>query len=64
MQATVITLDSYFLLNAFASYDLSERFTIKANVNNLTDKKHISSLHSSFYYAAPINGNVSVSYRF
>lgn len=59
-----VTQDSYFLLNAYANYDITERLSLKANLNNVTDEKYISSLHSSFYYAAPINGTVSVTYRF
>ena len=59
-----VTQDSYFLLNAYASYDISDSLTLKANLNNVTDEKYISSLHSSFYYAAPINGVISATYAF
>ncbi|GAC23057.1 iron complex outermembrane recepter protein [Paraglaciecola mesophila KMM 241] len=59
-----VTQDSYFLLNAYASYDITNDLSVKANLNNITDEKYLSSLHSSFYYAAPINGTVSVTYRF
>lgn len=55
---------SYLLANAFVRWDLSEQLAIRANINNLTDEKYINSLSTVGYYGAPINGNVSLTYRF
>lgn len=59
-----VTQDSYLLVNAYASYDFTEQLSARLNINNLTDEKYISSVHSSFFYAAPANAMVSVNYQF
>ena len=56
--------DSYLLVNAFARWDVSEQFNIQANINNLTDEKYINSLINVGYYGAPVNGTLSLAYRF
>jgi len=56
--------DSYVLVNAFARWNVSEKLAIQANINNITDEKYITSLGTIGYYGAPVNGSVSLSYRF
>jgi len=38
--AYTVREDPYLLANLFAKYDLSERFSVQANLNNLFDKKY------------------------
>jgi outer membrane receptor for ferric coprogen and ferric-rhodotorulic acid len=56
--------DAYLVVNAFASWDVSDDLTLRANINNLTDEKYINSLATVGYYGAPVNGSVNVTYRF
>lgn len=55
---------AYLVANAFARWNISNNLTLQANVNNITDEKYITSLNSVGYYAAPINGRVSITYNF
>jgi outer-membrane receptor for ferric coprogen and ferric-rhodotorulic acid len=54
--------DAYFLAHGFAAYDLSDRATVRLNVNNLFDKKYINGLSYGAIYGAPRNAMVSLSY--
>lgn len=56
--------DSYAVLNAFASWDISDHLWLHANADNLTDEKYITSLYSIGYYSAPLEYSVAVGYRF
>jgi outer membrane receptor for ferric coprogen and ferric-rhodotorulic acid len=56
--------DAYLVVNAFASWDVSEDLNLRANINNLTDEKYINSLSTIGYYGAPVNGSVNLTYRF
>ena len=56
--------DSYLLVNAFASWDVTDKLNIQANINNLTDEKYINSLINVGYYGAPANGTVALTYSF
>ncbi len=56
--------DSYAHLNAFARWDVTDQMTVRANVNNLTDEKYITSLYQIGFYGAPRNYSVSFAYRF
>ena len=55
---------SYLLANAYASYALTNDITLRANINNIFDKKYINSLHTIGFYGAPVNGSVSLTYAF
>jgi len=56
--------EAYLVLNAFASWDVTEQLNVQANVNNLTDEKYINSLINVGYYGAPVNGTLALTYRF
>jgi outer-membrane receptor for ferric coprogen and ferric-rhodotorulic acid len=56
--------DSYAHLNTFARWDVTNQMTVRANVNNLTDEKYITSLYQIGFYGAPRNYSVSFAYRF
>ncbi|MCD9125811.1 TonB-dependent siderophore receptor [Luteimonas fraxinea] len=54
----------YTLLNAFAAWDVSPDVTLRANINNITDKTYIQSLYSVSYYGPPREYSVSLDWRF
>lgn len=56
--------DSYAILNAFAAWEVGPNISVRANVNNLTDEKYITSLYDISYYGAPTNYSVNLSWRF
>lgn len=55
---------SYAVLNAFAAWEVAPGLTLRANVNNITDQKYISSLYIASYYAAPRNYTASLNWKF
>ncbi|ANH70282.1 TonB-dependent receptor [Mitsuaria sp. 7] len=57
------TQGAYVVANAFASYELSKAATLRANVNNLFDKKYIGGLAYGAIYGAPRNYGVSLDYK-
>lgn len=54
----------YTLLNAFVAWDITPGLTLRANVNNITDKKYIQSLYSVSYYGPPRQYALSLNWRF
>lgn len=54
----------YTLFNAFAAWDIAPDLTLRANVNNIGDKKYIQSLYSVSYYGAPREYAISLDWRF
>ena len=60
------TLPSYTRIDASAYYDLSERFRIQLNVENLTDELYFPNAHSTHQatVGAPFNARLSIIGRF
>jgi outer-membrane receptor for ferric coprogen and ferric-rhodotorulic acid len=59
------TQSAYLLLNLMARYEISDHLTATVNLNNVTDKKYLTSLYwSQGYYGEPINGSVALNYKF
>lgn len=57
--------DAYALLDLMARYDITKQWSVKLNLNNVTDKKYINSLYwSQAYYGAPINGSLSLNWKY
>ncbi len=56
--------EAYLLADAFARWTFSNDSYVQANVNNITDKKYISSLYWVGYYGAERNFSVSYAYKF
>ncbi|WP_431256783.1 TonB-dependent siderophore receptor [Roseateles chitinivorans] len=54
---------AYVKVNAFASYELSKAATLRANVNNLFDKKYVGGLAYGAIYGAPRTYSVSLDYQ-
>lgn len=59
-----IRQDSYAVLNTFAKWGVTEHMSVRANVNNVTDKKYITSLYQVGYYAAPRTYSFGFAYEF
>jgi outer membrane receptor for ferric coprogen and ferric-rhodotorulic acid len=56
---------SYAVVNAMASYDIDKNWTVGLNVNNITDRKYLTSLYwDQSFYAAPRNATASVSWKY
>ena len=53
----------YTTVNAFASYEITPQATVRLNIDNVLNKKHLTGLESGGFYAAPINGMVSLDYK-
>lgn len=56
--------DAYAVHNAFAAWRILSNATVRFNVNNLTDEKHINTLRYAGYYGAPRNYEVALNYQF
>ncbi|MGO4379368.1 TonB-dependent siderophore receptor [Pseudoduganella sp. RAF19] len=60
-----IRQSSYATVGLMARYDIDKHFSVSANVNNLTDRKYLTSLYwSQAYYAAPRNASVTLSWKY
>ncbi|SEL70825.1 outer-membrane receptor for ferric coprogen and ferric-rhodotorulic acid [Pseudoxanthomonas sp. GM95] len=55
---------AYALVNAFARYRISDRFSVQANLNNLLDKKYYSQIYGYGAYGEPSNGSLTLIYSF
>lgn len=60
----LVKQDSYLLANGFVAYDVTDRSTVRLNVNNLFNQKYINGLAYGAIYGAPRNAVVSFDYRF
>jgi outer membrane receptor for ferric coprogen and ferric-rhodotorulic acid len=56
---------AYALVNLMLRHDIDKHWSITGNLENLTNRKYITSLYwSQGYYGAPRNGSVSLSYTY
>lgn len=55
--------DAYFKADAFASYEINDKATLRLNVNNLFDKKAVGGLGYGAIYIPPRHYGVSVNYK-
>lgn len=56
--------DSYVTLDAFANWDINDKLWVRANIDNLTDEKYITSLYNIGYYSAPAQYRLTMGFRF
>jgi outer membrane receptor for ferric coprogen and ferric-rhodotorulic acid len=54
---------AYALINAYLGYAINKEMTIRLNLNNLGNKKYISSLVYESNYGAPRNAMLSFNYK-
>ena len=63
--AAVIRQGAYATVGLMAQYDINAHLKLSANLNNVTDKRHLSSLYwSQSFYAPPRNGSVSLNWTY
>lgn len=63
--AKKVTQDAYATVDIMASYEFSKNLTGQLNINNLFDKKYYSGYSAYEYtYAEPVNGILSLKYKF
>ncbi len=61
----IVSQESYAVVDLMASYRFNDRLSVQLNIHNLFDKKYYSGYTAYEYaYAAPINGMLSLRYRF
>jgi outer membrane receptor for ferric coprogen and ferric-rhodotorulic acid len=61
----VIRQASYAVLGLMARYDINRHLSLAVNVNNVADKKYLTSLYwSQSYYAAPRNASVTLNWKY
>jgi outer membrane receptor for ferric coprogen and ferric-rhodotorulic acid len=56
--------DSYAVLNGFFAWQFMPDATVRLNVRNLGNRKHINTLRYSGFYGAPRNYTLSLDWRF
>ena len=60
-----IVQKSYALVNLMASYEVNDKLTARLNLNNITDKKYISSLYwTQGFYGPGRNVNASLTWAY
>jgi outer membrane receptor for ferric coprogen and ferric-rhodotorulic acid len=64
--ATIVSgRGSYAVVNALARYDLDPHFNVSLNVNNLFDRKNLTSLYwAQSYYAPSRNATLRLSWTY
>lgn len=55
--------DAYALVDTFAAYDLSDRATLRLNVNNVFDEKYLRTVQYGAIYGAPRTATLTLEYR-
>lgn len=56
--------DAYAIADAFAAYQLTDKATLRLNINNLFDKKYLRTVQFGAIYGAPRTLFVSLDYKF
>lgn len=61
----VISQGGYTTAALMAQYAITPKITLSANLNNITDKRYLTSLFwTQSFYAAPRNGSVSLTWKY
>jgi outer membrane receptor for ferric coprogen and ferric-rhodotorulic acid len=61
----VMRQGGYTTVGLMAQYEITPKLILSANLNNVTDKRHLASLYwNQSFYAAPRNGSVSLNWRY
>ncbi|MRW88657.1 TonB-dependent siderophore receptor [Duganella sp. FT80W] len=59
------TQESYATLGLMAHYEFNRNLSLNLNLNNVTDKKYLTSLYwTQSLYAAPRNGSATLSWKY
>jgi outer membrane receptor for ferric coprogen and ferric-rhodotorulic acid len=63
--AILIRQPGYALVDLMARYDITPHWSLSANLNNLTNKKYLTSLYwDQAYYGAPRTASVTIGWKF
>jgi len=63
--AILIRQPGYILVDLMARYDITPHWSLGANLNNLTNKKYLTSLYwDQAYYGAPRTASVTIGWKF
>lgn len=54
---------AYFTASAFANYELTQKATVRVNVNNLFDQKYVGGLSYGAIYGAPRSVGITLDYK-
>ena len=61
----VTTQGAYATLGLMASYQIDKHLSLSVKLNNVTDKKYLTSLYwTQSYYAAPRNGSATLTWTY
>ena len=64
-EGIVTRQQSYAVLGLMARYAFNDQLSLAVNVNNLGDKRYLTSLYwSQAYYAAPRNASATLAWHF
>jgi outer-membrane receptor for ferric coprogen and ferric-rhodotorulic acid len=55
--------DAYWVLNAFAAYDITPAATLRLNVDNLADEKYVRTVQYGAIYGAPRRASLWLEYK-
>ena len=60
-----ISQGGYTTMGLMAQYEITPKLTLSTNINNVTDKRYLTSLlWTQSYYAAPRNASVSLNWKY
>ncbi len=55
---------AYGTINAFAEWSANDRLSLRANIDNITNEKYLTSMYYVGYYGAPRSYTLSLNWRF
>lgn len=60
----LIRQDAYAVANVFGEWNFNDKVSLRANIDNVADKKYLTSLYYVGYYGAPRNYTLSLNLKF
>lgn len=60
----LIHQDAYAVANVFGEWSFNDKVSLRANIDNITDKKYLTSLYYVGFYGAPRNYTLSLDWKF
>lgn len=60
----LIRQPAYGLLNLFGEWSVNDKLSLRANIDNIGDRKYLTSMYYVGFYGAPRNYTLSLNYRF
>lgn len=63
-QVALLHQGAYATANVFGEWSINDEVSLRANIDNITDKKHLTSLYYVGFYGAPRNYTLSLDWKF